>query len=184
MIGVDTIHAIRMDLIHLWAAIAIVSTAAACGGSKDNCAQEAAGCGCHPDASCGPGLGATETGGSRAAGGSSGAGSSTGAGGSTTTDGSTDTVVPHGPCALSECVGASQDPTDCNEVCAATKQICVAGGCKIASSSEGVTFQGYKTGFQCSSSDGTTDSRESCSDGFYWSGDNFMVVRCCCADSL
>jgi len=168
----------RMDLIHLWVAIAIVSTAAACGGSKDTCAQDAAGCGCHPDASCSPGPGSTGTGGFGATGGS------TGAGGSTTTDGSTGTDVSLGPASLSECVGASQDPKDCNEVCAATKQICVAGGCKIGSSSEGVTFQGFKTGFQCSSSDGTTTSRESCSSSFSWNGDNFMVVRCCCADSL
>jgi len=166
------IQAMRMDLVYALVAIAIVSTATACDGSKGNCAQDAAGCGCYPDASCGTGPGSTGTGGSRAAGGTSGAGGSAGAGGS------------HGPAALSECFGASQDPQDCNEVCAATKQICVAGGCNIGSSSGGVTFLGFKTGFQCSSSASTTSSRDSCNDGFYWDGENFMVVRCCCADSL
>ena len=160
----------RMDLIHILGAIAIVSTATACDSSKDNCAQDAAGCGCYPDANCGKVLGSTGTGGS------------TGAGGSTAADGPTEVGGFHGTAALSDCFGASKDPQNCNEVCATTKQVCVAGGCGIGRSDGGVTYEGFKTGFECSNWEYRMTSQDSCNSGFYWDGENMMVVRCCCAD--
>lgn len=172
MVGMVTIEAMRTDLIHALVAIVSVSSATACDGGKGICAHDAAGGGCYFDA----GRGGTS--------GTTGAGGSVGAGGSKTADASTETGVSHGPAALSECFGASQDPQDCNQVCASTKQICVADGCDIGSSSGGVTFVGYKTGFQCDSRASTTSSHDGCGGGFYWDGENFMVVRCCCADSL
>ncbi len=139
-------------------------------------------------AACDTGNGSRRSDGSALADGTTAVAGSQDAGGLGEADGANPADAPletggsHGPADFSECFGASQNVRDCDSVCAATRQICVARGCAIDSAGNGITFRGFKTGFQCKSEGSTVRSRGACSDSFPWDGTNFMVVRCCCAD--
>lgn len=176
-----------MKIPRLFAVLSLALSTLTCDGKQTKCAGGAEGCACSSDAACIDAIASAASGGSPSTGGSTGAGGAMGSGGAKVSDASraddavVEAGVAHGPVDLSDCFGASTNPGDCNRVCAAKQQICVAGGCYPDSDGKGYTYLGYKTGFQCESSGSTVKSRSSCADRFSWDSSSMMVVRCCCA---